>query len=77
MCKKRCETTFRITGQEDKNKRWNDEFWEAMQDSAVTYRHSVGELRRGTQFDDTLRFFVGSALLRHTYHKQYKTMCQR
>ena len=46
MCKKRCETTFRITGQEDKNKRWNDEFWEAMQDSAVTYRHSVGKLRQ-------------------------------
>lgn len=46
MCKKRCETTFRITGQEDKNKRWNDEFLEAMQDSAVTYRHSVGELRQ-------------------------------
>ena len=33
----------------------------------------VGELRHGTQFDDTLRFFVGSALLGHIYHKQYKT----
>ena len=37
----------------------------------------VGELQRSTQFDDTLGFFVGHALLRHTYHKQYKTMCQR
>ena len=26
----------------------------------------VGELRRNAQYDDTLRFFVGSALLRHT-----------
>ena len=37
----------------------------------------VRELRRGVQFDDIQWFFVGSALLRHTYHKQYKTMCQR
>ena len=46
MCKKRRETTFRKAGQEDKNKRWNDAFWKAIQDSVVTYRHSVGELRQ-------------------------------
>ena len=63
MCKKRCETTFRITGQEDKNKRWNDEFWEAMQDSAVTYRHSVGELRQDGVDRRCSVNFVGSAQL--------------
>ena len=46
MCKKRRETTFRKAGKEDKNKRWNDVFRETIQDSAVTYRHSVGELRQ-------------------------------
>lgn len=46
MCKKRRETTFRKAGQEDKNKRWNDAFWETIQDSAVAYRHSVGKLRQ-------------------------------
>ena len=46
MCKKRREATFRKAGQEDKNKRWNDAFWKAIPDSAVTYRHSVGELRQ-------------------------------
>lgn len=48
MCKKRRETTFRKAGKEDKNKRWNDVFRETIQDSAVTYRHSVGELRHGS-----------------------------
>ena len=47
MCKKRREATFRKAGQEDKNKRWNNVFWKAVPDSAVTYRHSVGELRQG------------------------------
>ena len=37
----------------------------------------VGELRHSAQFDDIWHFFVGSALPRHTYHKQHKTMCQR
>ena len=46
MCEKRHETTIHKAGQEDKNKRWNDAFWKAIQDSAVTYRHSVGELRQ-------------------------------
>ena len=72
MCKKRCETTFRITGQEDKNKRWNDEFWEAVQDSAVTYRHSVGELRQdGIDWRWNVNF-VGYA---HLPPKQEKACC--
>ena len=66
MCKKRRETTFYKVGQENRNGRCNAAFWKSIQDSAVTYRHSVGELRRGTQFDDTLRFFVGSAPLWNT-----------
>lgn len=46
MCKKRRETTCRKAGQEDKNKRWSDAFLKAIQDGAVTYRHSVRELRQ-------------------------------
>ena len=52
MCKKRRETTFYKAGQENRNGRCNAAFWKSIQDSAVTYRHSVGELRRGVQFDD-------------------------
>ena len=41
----------------------------------LTFR--VGELQQGAYFDDIWHYFVGSALLGHIYHKQYKTMCQR
>ena len=47
MYEKRHETAIHKAGQEDENKRWNGTFWKAVQDSAVTYRHSVGELRHG------------------------------
>ena len=47
MCKKRRETTFYKAGQENRNGRCNAAFWKSIQDSAVTYRHSVGELRQG------------------------------
>ena len=47
MCKKRHETTFYKAGQENRNGRCNAAFWKSIQDSAVTYRHSVGELRQG------------------------------
>lgn len=63
MCKKRREATFYKAGQESRNGRCNAAFWKSIQDSAVTYRHSVGELRHSAQFDDILHFFVGSALL--------------
>lgn len=46
MCKKRRETTFYKAGQENRNGRCNAAFWKSIQDSAVTYRHSVGELRQ-------------------------------
>ena len=77
MCEKRRETTFYKARQENRNGRCNAAFLKPIQDSAVTYRYSVGELRRSTQFDDALRFFVGSAMPRYTCHKHYKTMCQR
>ena len=37
----------------------------------------VGELRHGSIDRRYTVNFVGSASLWHTYHKQYKTMCQR
>lgn len=77
MCKKRRETTFYKAGQENRNGRCNAAFWKSIQDSAVTYRHSVGELRHGSIDRRYTVNFVGSASLWHTYHKQYKTMCQR
>lgn len=46
MCKKRRETTFYKARQENRNGRCNAAFWKSIQDSAVTYRHSVGELRQ-------------------------------
>ena len=61
MCEKRHETTIHKAGQEDKNKRWNDAFWKAIQDSAVTYRHSVGELRQDCIDRRYTVNFVGSA----------------
>ena len=73
MCKKRRETTFRKAGQEDKNKRWNDAFLETIQDSAVTYRHSVGELRHGSIDRRYTVNFVGSA---HLPPKQEKACCR-
>ena len=46
MCNKRRETTFYKARQENRNGRCNAAFWKSIQDSAVTYRHSVGELRQ-------------------------------
>lgn len=46
MCKKRRETTFYKARQENRNRRCDAAFWKSIQDSAVTYRHSVGELRQ-------------------------------
>lgn len=64
MCKKRRETTFHKAGQENGNGRWSAAFWKTVQDGAVTYRHSVGELRQARTDQRWSVNFVGSAQLR-------------
>lgn len=59
MCKKRREATFYKAGQESRNGRCNAAFWKSIQDSAVTYRHSVGVLRQPAKYDvHTLFLFI-------------------
>ena len=73
MCKKRRETTFYKAGQENRNGRCNAAFWKSIQDSAVTYRHSVGELRQDGTTGRRNVSFVGSA---HLLPKQEKACCR-
>ena len=72
MCKKRRETTFYKAGQENRNGRCNAAFWKSIQDSAVTYRHSVGELR---QDGIDWRWNVNFVCSAHLPPKQEKARC--
>ena len=77
MCEKWRETTFHKAGQENGNVRWNAAFWKTVQDSAVTYRHSVGELRQGGIDRRWNVKFIGSAQLSPKREKAHCWLSQQ